>query len=79
MLAVKIAEKYTLEELIEKMAEQGFKYKDFKPDPDYKRYRGWYFRNRKRMEISHVWHIDNPNLIFYKPLGQTSLLKEQTK
>ena len=79
MLASKIAEKYTIEELIEKMAEQGYKHKDFAPDPDNKRYRSWYFRNRKRMEISGVWHLDNPKIFFYKPLGQTSLLKAAEK
>jgi len=65
-MAAKIAKKYTLEELKTMMEERGYLCKDFNPDPNSTRSRSWYYRNRKKVEISNFWHIDHPGIIFYK-------------
>jgi len=68
VLAVKIAEKYTIEEFKEEMASKGYKYKDFNPDPLTNKYKNWWYRNNRRIQLSPLWHIDNSQLIFYKDI-----------
>ena len=72
LLAVKIAQKYSIETLISEMKAKGYQVKDFsdKPKPE-ESYRNWYYRIRKTHEISGVWHIKNPNIWFYRKNGGT--------
>ncbi len=66
-LAARISEKFTVEELKAEMEGRGYRWVDFEPDPEGKRYRNWYFRNRRRVNILvGVFHFDNPNLVFYE-------------
>jgi hypothetical protein len=70
MLAVRIGEKYTVEEWKQKMESEGYQWKDFNPDtidPYGKKWRNWYSKNRRKIILaSHLWHIKAPGLFFYK-------------
>ena len=71
MLAVRIEEKYTVEEWKRKMESEGYLWKDFNPDtidPEGTKWRNWYYNNRRKMIFAlHLWHIQAPGLVFYKP------------
>lgn len=68
MLAVKIGEKYTVDEWKKIMEEEGYQWKDFEPDPEGKKYANWVKNNRRKVIIEHLaWHIKSPLLVFYKP------------
>lgn len=59
-------EQCSIEDLKKRAEAEGLKWKDFGPDPLGKKYRNWYFKNRRGVEIIHVFHASNPNLFFYK-------------
>jgi len=59
----------SFEELCQKMESEGWTRKDFK---DEKHYRGWYYRNRKKVERSGAWHIEHPMTFFYRPIVPSS-------
>lgn len=59
-------EQISIEKLKERAEAEGLKWKDFSPDPLGKRYRNWYFKNRRGIDIIHICHTDNPNLFFYQ-------------
>jgi len=70
MLAVRIGEKYTVEEWKKVMESEGYLWKDFNPetiDPEFKKMRRWYYNNRGKIIVNNnAWHIDAPGLLFYK-------------
>lgn len=74
MMASKIAKKHTPEELKALMEEPGYTAKTFKNS---QHYRGWYYRNRKKMFISGVWHIDEPMTFYYKPISELEAIDAQ--
>jgi len=53
----------SFEELDKRMKSNGWKRKDFK---DGKHYKNWYYRNHKNINLSGIWHIDHPNIIWYR-------------
>jgi len=71
MLAVRIGEKYTVEEWKKFMESEGYQWKDFNPDtidPEGTKWRNWYYNNHRKLIIAyHLWHIQAPGLVFYKP------------
>ena len=50
------------------MISRGYKKKRFKSS---QHYRGWYYRNRKKVIISHQWHIDDPFTFWFKPIDES--------
>jgi len=56
----------SFEELCEKMEAAGWTRKDFN---NAEHYRGWYYRNRKKVERSSSWHINHPFTFWHRPLN----------
>ena len=57
----------SFDKLCEKMEAEGWTRKDFN---SCEHYRGWYYRNRKKVIRSGVWHIDHPLTFWYKPIEE---------
>ena len=66
----------SFEKLCVKMEREGWTRKDFKSSDHY---RGWYYRNRKKVERSGKWHIDYPFTFWYRPLQNPKLTTESEK
>ena len=67
MLAVRIGEKYTVEEWKKKMESEGYQWKDFSDDLEGNKFKNWHSKNRRKVIVNHLhWHIEAPLLIFYK-------------
>lgn len=60
-------QKQTFEETNQLMKEQGWTRKDFKNSDHY---RGWYYRNHKKVVINHSFHLDHPMTFYYKPIEE---------
>lgn len=53
------------DELCQIMESEGWFRKDFKNS---EHYRGWYYRNHKKVEISGAGVIDHPQTFWYRPI-----------
>ena len=59
------ADKWTQEDFIRVMEYLGFNHKDFTGDGEGTKYKSWYYRNRRLVDVSGIWWGGNGQLIFY--------------
>ena len=60
------ADKWTQNEFCKIMESLGFKWKDFNPDDYGTKYKTWYYKTIREVDISGIWWGGNAQLIFYQ-------------